>query len=119
MRSDSRSAVSAGFRPRKLEAQPLLNHERRSYGSCAYTALNDHRTLTCSYLDTERSAQAQPTVVQTAPTTYKTRPSGPGLTCGFLVAGPGFEPRVGLELARIGVICGASARREVKQAQVP
>jgi hypothetical protein len=24
-----------------------------------------------------------------------------------------------LELARIGAICGASARREVKQAQVP
>jgi hypothetical protein len=44
-------------RPRRLEAQPLLNHKRQSYGSRTYTALNDHRTLTCSNLDKDRSAR--------------------------------------------------------------
>src|SRR5215510_14541082 len=72
-------AVSAGSQPRRLETQPLLNHKRQSYGSCAYTALNDHRTLTCSYLDKERSAWLSRRSYRPLPRQIETRSERPGL----------------------------------------
>jgi len=40
-----------GSRPSRLEAQPLLNHRRQSYGSRTNANLNSHRELTCPYLN--------------------------------------------------------------------
>src|SRR5215475_8114067 len=80
--SDSRSVGRT--QPRRLETQPLLNHMRQSYGSCAYTALNDHRTLTCSYLDKERSAWLSRRSYRPIPRQIETRSERPGLTCGSM-----------------------------------
>src|SRR5215467_3550340 len=76
--------VSAGSQPRRLETQPLLNHKRQSYGSGAYTALNDHRTLTCLYLDKERSAWLSRRPYRPLPRQIETRSERPGLTCGSM-----------------------------------
>jgi len=64
--------VPARSRPGRPEAQPLLNHKRQSYGSCAYTALDGLSTLTCSYL-TRTDLPSQQTVTQTAPTSMEAR----------------------------------------------
>jgi len=84
--------VPARSRPGRPEAQPLLNHKRQSYGSCAYTALNGLSTLTCSYLtrtDLPDSADGYPD---------RSRQHGGPISpdrawpADLLVAGPGFEP---------------------------
>jgi hypothetical protein len=78
-RSDSRSVGRS--RPRRLEAQPLLKHKRQSYGSWPYTALNGHRTLTCLYLDMDRSARLSRRLHRPLPRQTETRSERPGLTC--------------------------------------
>jgi hypothetical protein len=81
---DSQCVITRNPGLARLETQPLLNHARQQRWRAQPTAPCAYSILTSTNKDRNRDVPHRERLSQTAPSTHKTRPNGPGLTCEFI-----------------------------------
>ena len=81
--SDTQCVITRDLGLVRLETQPLLNHARQHRWRAQPTAPCAYSILTSTNKDGNRDVPHKERLLQTAPATHETRPTGPGLTCEF------------------------------------